>query len=67
MPHWVPDEADTSTIRLLPVSAIYMSPAEENVIADGMSSSVDGDPTELFAATPFPDTPHEPDVLPATV
>ena len=30
MPHWVPDATGISTTRLLPVSAMYRSPAESN-------------------------------------
>src|SRR6266851_3426667 len=57
----IPDEATTFWTRLLPVSAMYRSPAVLSAIPPGDFSSA------AVAAPPSPEDPELPDALPATV
>src|SRR6266851_5705592 len=57
----IPDEAATFGIRLLPVSAMYRSPAALSVTPPGAFSSA------AVGPPPFPDYPELPDALPAMV
>src|SRR6266700_3052939 len=61
MPHWLPPLLAASTTRLLPVSAIYRSPAELVPIPSGVVSREDP------KAVPLPDRPADPRLSPATV
>src|SRR5713101_6633685 len=57
----IPDEATTFWTRLLPVSAMYRSPAPLSATPPGAFSSA------AVAAPPSPDSPLTPAALPATV